>query len=174
RYVPSVAKLHQVNFGAPITRYSIDLSALTRCILAFASSPLTVCGGPPLTRCAAGGAFFNHGHGPSFGPVHDWPGAAAGAAGVTGAGDGDVRAPIVGATKAPVLNEKPPGTVARGAPATIGDTIFDSNAASFAACSAHTIAPHTAVATSSWALPCFGWLTVSLSVALMVRSRLVS
>src|SRR5215831_11791100 len=44
------------------------------------------------------------GAGPSFGPVHDWPGAAAGAAGVTGAGDGDVRAPIVGATKAPVLN----------------------------------------------------------------------
>src|SRR5262249_58556451 len=105
----------------------------------------------------------------------DGRGAGEGVAGAGGAGDRAVKAPIVGATKASAKPRFEPPATERGAPpATIGDTIFDSNAEIFAAFSAHTIAPHTAVATSSWALPCFGCVTVSLSVALMVRSRLVS
>src|SRR5262249_31334557 len=88
---------HHVNFGAPITRYSSERSLLVRCILAFASSPLTACGGPPLTRCCVTGCVFrNHGGGPSCGPRHDSPGAAAGLAGSTGAGAGAVSAPTVG------------------------------------------------------------------------------
>src|SRR5262245_38814409 len=129
--------------------YSRLRSLFTRCIAAFVSSPERATTGALRTGLV-------------------------GAAGATDADGGAVKEPIVGATKASAPNEYPPGGAARSVPAAIGDTILDSNAACFAAFSAHTIAPHTAVATSSWALPCFGWVTVSLSLALMVRSRLVS
>src|SRR5262245_55676862 len=99
----------------------------------------------------------------------------AGAAGLAGAGGSAAKAFGVGGTKTSTPNEYPPGGATRGEPAAIGATSFDSNAAIFAARNAHTIAPHVAVATSSWALPCLGWDTVSLSLApLIVRSRLVN
>src|SRR5262245_50124800 len=111
--------------GLPITRCSTLRSAFTRCRCASVSPPLFVCGGVAGGRSSdfTGGTLRSHGGGPSAGPVHDLPGAAAGLAGSAGAGA--VKAPIVGATNASALNEYPPGTAARGPPATTGIAVAD-------------------------------------------------
>jgi len=82
-------------------RYSIDLSAFPFAICAFVSSPLFVTIGSA-TRFATGAGCLSHGQGPSAGPVHDLPGAAAGLAGSAGAGAGAVNDPSVGAMKVSV------------------------------------------------------------------------
>src|SRR5262249_20608585 len=58
----------------PITRYSIDLLAFTRCRCASVSALDLATGGPPSTRFSTGAGLRSPGGHPSCGPLHHPPG----------------------------------------------------------------------------------------------------